>query len=173
MAYFMAYLWIYCAYFAYCVYFAYLCMVTNASCLCCLFSEFPKNKNDRSAKTDNYNFAMNAIYNLLHMHTLPEELEPSSESSLPAQQACRPTNLATDPLHILIPSLLCTPAEGPALHVPPPATVFAVLSFVARSAWKVGRFPSQLIRYRPCIANRNKRQPSQYGGHWNHIQDLR
>ncbi len=38
---------------------------------------------------------MHVIYNLLHMHTLPEELEPSS----PAQQACRSTNLATDPLH--------------------------------------------------------------------------
>jgi hypothetical protein len=112
---------------------------------------------------------MHVIYNLLHMHTLPEELEPSS----PAQQACRPTNLATDPLQTLIPSLLCTPAKGPAVHVPPPAAVFAVLSFVARSAWKVGCFPSHLVRYRPCIANRNKRQPSQYGGHWNHIQDLR
>ncbi len=56
---------------------------------------------------------MNVIYNFLHVHTLPEELEPSS----PAQQACHPTNLATDPLQILIPSLLCTPAEGPAVHV--------------------------------------------------------
>ncbi len=66
---------------------------------------------------------MNVIYNVLHVHTLPEELEPS----LPAQQACRTTNLATDTLQILIPLLLCTPAEGPAVHVPPPATVFAVL----------------------------------------------
>ncbi len=57
MAYFMAYLLIYCAYFAYCVYFAYLCMMTNASCLFCLFSEFSKKQNDGSAKTDNYNFA--------------------------------------------------------------------------------------------------------------------
>ncbi len=113
---------------------------------------------------------MDVIYNFLHLHTLPEELEPS----LPAQLACHSTNLATDPMQIIIPSLLCTPAAsvGPAVHVPPPAAIFSVLSFVARSAWKVGCFPSHLVRYCSCIANRNKRQPSQYGGHWNHIQDL-
>ncbi len=48
---------------------------------------------------------MDLIYNFRHVHTLPEELEPSS----PAQQACHSTSLATDALHclqILIPSLL-------------------------------------------------------------------
>ncbi len=33
------------------------------------------------------------------------------------------------PKRILIPLVLCSPAEGPAVHVPPPATVFAVLCF--------------------------------------------
>jgi hypothetical protein len=63
--------------------------------------------------------------------------------------------------------LLCFPAEGPAVHIPPPATVFAVLCFVAGSAWNICSFSSHLVRYRPCIADWNKRQPSQYGGHWN------
>ncbi len=74
------------------------------------FLNFPKNKNDRSAKTDQYNSANGCItyviYNFLHVHTLPEELE----LSLQAQQACHSTNLATDPLQILIPSFLCSPA---------------------------------------------------------------
>ncbi len=102
-------------------------------------------------------------------HVLPGGFELSSS----AHKDCRPTTLATDSLGILIPSLFCFPADGPAVHVPPPATVFAVLCFVAISAWKVGCFSSHPVRYRPSIADWNKRQPSQYGGHWNHIQDLR
>jgi hypothetical protein len=90
----------------------------------------------------------------LFVFRVPQEgFEPLSS----AQKACRPTNLATDPLGKLIPLLLVSPAEGPAVHVPPPANFVAVLGFVARSAWKVGCFPSHLVRNRPCIADWNKR----------------
>ncbi len=48
----MAYLLTYYTYIAYCAYCAYLCIMTHASSLCHLCSEFPKKKNDRSAKSD-------------------------------------------------------------------------------------------------------------------------
>ncbi len=102
-------------------------------------------------------------------HVPPQDSNPRLQHSQPD---ALPTRLQI-PWRILIPSLLCSPTEGPAVHVPPPATVFAVLCFVAISAWKVGCFSSHPILYRPRIADWNKRQPSQYGGHWNHIQDLR
>ncbi len=130
-------------------------MMTNASSLCYLFSEFPKKTKMKGQQNLIITILpMDVIYNFPHVHTLPEELAEPWGAALRA-----PLGTADG----LIGVLLC---------------LFRMLS----SSGVVGRgaptprghwFPSHLVWYRPCIANRNKRQPSQYGGHWNHIQDLR
>ncbi len=106
---------------------------------------------------------MEQAFNLLHCMCLHRGLNPSSQYRRPV---ALPTRLQI-PQRILIPLLLCSPAEGPAVHVPPPAIVFAVLCFIASSAWNVSSFSPHLVCYRPspCIADWNnlKRQPSQYG----------
>ena len=75
--------------------------------------------------------------------------------------------------HCLLPLLLGPPSQGPAVHVPPPTTITTVCWFIAESSGKVGRFSTHGEGYCPCSTHWNKRKASQYGGHWNHIQNLR
>ena len=72
----------------------------------------------------------------------------------------------------LFPLLLVPPCEGPAVDVPPPTTIAAVMGFIAGSSWKVGWFSSHVKGYRPNLSQRNKWKASQYGGKWNDIQHL-
>ena len=74
--------------------------------------------------------------------------------------------------HCLLPLLLGPPSQGPAVHVPPPTTITTVCWFIAESSGKVGRFSTHGEGYCPCSTHWNKRKASQYGGHWNHIQNL-
>ena len=75
-------------------------------------------------------------------------------------------------LHCLLQLLLGPPSQGPAVYEPPPTTITTVLWFVAESSGKVSWFPTHGKRYCSSRSNWNKRKASQYGGHWNHIQDL-
>ncbi len=44
--------------------------------------------------------------------------------------------------------------------------------FIAESSGKFSRFSTHGEGYCPCRTHRNKRKASQYGGHWNHLQNL-
>ena len=72
----------------------------------------------------------------------------------------------------LLPLLLVPPCEGPAVNVPPPTTIAAVMGFIAGSSWKVGWFSSHVKGYCPGLSQWNKWKASQYGGNWNDIQHL-
>ncbi len=76
--------------------------------------------------------------------------------------------------HRLLPLLLGPPSQGPAVYVPPPTTITTVCWFIAESSGKVSRFKfsSHGEGYCPGRTRRNKRKASQYGGCWNHIQNL-
>ena len=75
-------------------------------------------------------------------------------------------------LHCLLQLLLGPPSQGPAVHVPPSTTITTVRRFITESTRKVSRFSSHGEGYCPGRAHWNQRKASQYGGHWNHIQDL-
>ena len=75
-------------------------------------------------------------------------------------------------LHCLFQLLLGPPSQGPAVHVPPSTTITTVRRFITESTRKVSRFSSHGEGYCPGRAHWNQRKASQYGGHWNHIQDL-
>ena len=87
-------------------------------------------------------------------------------------QYCTCSQWKRHSLHCLLQLLLCPPSQGPAVYKPPPTTITTVLWFVAESSGKVSWFPTHGKRYCSCRSNWNKRKESQYGGHWNHIQDL-
>ena len=72
----------------------------------------------------------------------------------------------------LLPLLLLPLCEGPAVDIPPPTTIAAVMGFIAGSSWKVGWFSSHVKGYRPGLSQWNKWKVSQYGGNWNDIQLL-
>lgn len=74
--------------------------------------------------------------------------------------------------HCLLLLLLGPPSQGPAVHVPPPTTITTVCWFIAESSGKVSRFSTHGEGYCPCSTHWNKRKASQYGGDWNHIQNL-
>ena len=76
--------------------------------------------------------------------------------------------------HCLLPLalLLGPPSQGPAVHVPPLTTITTVCWFIAESSGKVSCFSTHGKWYCPCSTHWNKRKSSQYGGHWNHIQNL-
>ena len=74
--------------------------------------------------------------------------------------------------HCLLQLLLSPPSQGPAVHVPPSTTITTVFWFVTESTIKVSRFSSHGEGYCPGRAHWNQRKAPQYGGHWNHIQDL-
>jgi hypothetical protein len=84
------------------------------------------------------------IYFLILL-VLPAGIEPLPS----AKDVCCPANTATDPLGKLLSMIAFSPAEGTAVHVPPPATVFAILYFITRSTWKVCCFSSHLVLYHP------------------------
>ena len=75
-------------------------------------------------------------------------------------------------LHCLLQLLLRPPSQGPAVHVPPSTTITTVFRFVTESTIKVSRFSLHGEGYCPGRAHWNQRKASQYGGYWNHIQDL-
>ena len=76
--------------------------------------------------------------------------------------------------HCLLPLalLLGPPSQGPAVHVPPLTTITTVCWFIAERSIKVSCFSTHGKWYCPCSTHWNKRKSSQYGGHWNHIQNL-
>ena len=74
--------------------------------------------------------------------------------------------------HCLLQLLLGPPSQGPAVHVPPSTTITTVRRFITESTRKVSRFSSHGEGYCSGRAHWNQRKASQYGGHWNHIQDL-
>ncbi len=133
------------------------------------FLSFQKNKNDRTAKPGNHLTAKQCKHHLLILQVPLGRFESWSS----AQKACCP---ATDPLGNPHSIDVFYPRRGPTCSRTTTCNCLcrriAVLCFFTRSARKVGCFSSHPVWYSPCIAYWNKRQPYQYGGHWNHIQDL-
>ena len=72
----------------------------------------------------------------------------------------------------LLQLLLGSPSQGPAVDVPPPTTVAAILGFIAGSAGKVCLLFSHVEGNRSGRPHWNKWKSFQYGGHCNDIQDL-
>ena len=72
----------------------------------------------------------------------------------------------------LLPLLLVSPFEGPAVYVPPPTSIATVMGFITGSSWEIGWFFPHFKRYRSCLSQWNKWKASKYGGYWNDIQYL-
>jgi hypothetical protein len=104
-----------------------------------------------------------AIIHFLILHVPPDST--GVWTLIFSTETCRPMNSATDPLRNPSSIIAFFPSWGPSCSRTTTCTVFAVLCFIARRAWNVYSFSSHLIQYSPCIANWNKKQPSQYGGH--------